>query len=443
MIKTNKKGQVTVFLIVGIVLIAIAGMILFINKMGTVESLSTGEVTQRDPVQSYIEDCLEEKLEEAIVLVALQGGSYGIPENSVELTLQGSAPSIYVPYYYTNEEIRIPNKDNLKEVIRTALEDNADECLDLEPFEEYDVKVNEEKNEFEVMLSEKRVNVIAKLPIDLIIGDSEEIVSLDLITTSLDKFQVSVDSDILSLSNIASDLTKEQQKNEDLVCISCLDEIGRNNNLEIETYEVEKEEDVVMFYFLKPKDEDIVYNFAHKFPITEPEILSVEKIDNSEAIVGTQFLYPVKAYGKNLEFSDDSILFDITNEGLISFIPSNDEIGEHLATITVKDSKGDVEEELFTLNVTKYLDRIKINEIGVLTASVGEEFSYEVELFSLDDSLVEFSDNIDLFEIDKETGMITFIPSDSDVGEHLFTITAVDELGNSVSVEGELRILSE
>jgi hypothetical protein len=73
----------------------------------------------------------------------------------------------------------------------------------------------------------------------------------------------------------------------------------------------------------------------------------LEKITHLKAYVGEEFRYLVRATDEDdeqLVFSDDSELFNISKDGLISFIPTGEMIGTHYTAIIVKDrfGKGDV-----------------------------------------------------------------------------------------------------
>jgi hypothetical protein len=58
-----------------------------------------------------------------------------------------------------------------------------------------------------------------------------------------------------------------------------------------------------------------------------------------------------------------------------------------------------------------------------LTAIVGEEFSYTIE--AVEDT-TKFEDYSLLFDIDEDSGLITFTPESKDIGNHVFIITMYD-----------------
>ncbi|UCE36071.1 MAG: PKD domain-containing protein [Thermoplasmata archaeon] len=84
----------------------------------------------------------------------------------------------------------------------------------------------------------------------------------------------------------------------------------------------------------------------------------LDPIGNQEAYEDQLFTLTVSASDDDqLTFSDDSLLFDIDpDNGQISFIPTNDDVGEHTITITVSDGKGGTDNETFILTVTNVDD---------------------------------------------------------------------------------------
>jgi PKD repeat protein len=131
-----------------------------------------------------------------------------------------------------------------------------------------------------------------------------------------------------------------------------------------------------------------------------------------------------------ISFSEDTDLFEIdSHTGLISFTPTNGEVGARFVFITVTDSKGaqDQERVLFTVHDTN--DPPVMTDIPVQYAVVGERFTFTAKAFDIDDSKLIFSDDSAIFNIDAESGMISFVPQKGDEGIHTIKVSVVDERG--------------
>src|SRR3989344_8311419 len=97
----NKRGQVTVFVIVGIIILATVFLVFYflgdrINKKTQTEIVF--DQSSLEPLQDYVGDCIEKHGNEAIELVLKQGGKID--------------PGFY--YYFKNEKVNyLCYSDNL------------------------------------------------------------------------------------------------------------------------------------------------------------------------------------------------------------------------------------------------------------------------------------------------------------------------------------------
>ncbi len=152
---------------------------------------------------------------------------------------------------------------------------------------------------------------------------------------------------------------------------------------------------------------------------------------------------------EQLTFSDDAGFFDISASGEIAFGPTNDHVGYNYFNVTVEDPDGltdTMELELFINNVN---DPPILKYIPPQEANEDEEFTLDVSAYVEDPDLLlppEFRDIItyrdDTVDLDTnvETGMITWTPDNSDVGELFFTITVTDTKGRSAQQEVKITV---
>jgi WD40 repeat protein/predicted transcriptional regulator len=75
--------------------------------------------------------------------------------------------------------------------------------------------------------------------------------------------------------------------------------------------------------------------------------------------------------------------------------------------------------------------------IGNLNILEDESFSYTVT--AADDDPLIFSDDSDLFDVDSDSGQISFTPTNDDVGEHTITVTVTDRKGG---IDSEIFLLT-
>ena len=431
----QKRGQITLFIVIGIILLVLTIIIYSLVKNKVEEKSVTSEFVQ--PVKSYIEWCLEEQLREAVSLTSLQGGHYGIPPDSVEFGITGMDFTLFVPYYLDQETLNIPTKEDVENDISFALLRRVDDCLDLTSFEKYNYSVDKENIEFDVSLSKDKVVTTAHIPLSLNVGNTKEGKII-----YFDTFKAGIDSNFATLLDFSSNFTNEQKQGENYVCLTCLSDMADANNLKVNSFELEKEDSYIIIYDLRDSQDGLVFNFAHKFDLSQGEkTASLENIETLEANVGEEFSYVVKTTGNNLKFSDNTDLFDINpSTGMILFTPLGSDEGIHLILLSVEDVNGNFDEELFTLQIIKPENIPQITEIPLLSAKAGESFSYTIGASSPLGLNLTFSEDSDLLEINSLTGIMGFTPGAEDLGLHNFIITVTDEQSNKNTQEVIIKI---
>ena len=77
----SKRGQVTVFIILGIVVIAVIAFFLYLGGIFTKEEMTREEAerfvaTQIEPIKNIVRDCVKKDLVEGVLFVSIQGGYF-------------------------------------------------------------------------------------------------------------------------------------------------------------------------------------------------------------------------------------------------------------------------------------------------------------------------------------------------------------------------------
>lgn len=183
-------------------------------------------------------------------------------------------------------------------------------------------------------------------------------------------------------------------------------------------------------------------------PVNDPPVLS--KIGNKVAKEDEMFNLIVSASDvddkkRSLRFYDNSPLFEIDHEmGTISWTPTNDQVGIHQVMIWVEDPQGAIDAENITITVLNVNDPPILEPIGDQVATEDEEFEMKVVAHDIDvgDRLTYYVDTeLEEFEIDKDTGEVSFTPTNDDVGEHEVTFIVKDEEG--ATAEEKITLIVE
>ncbi len=134
-----------------------------------------------------------------------------------------------------------------------------------------------------------------------------------------------------------------------------------------------------------------------------------------------------------VDVNNTTKIMNLTGEG--------DYVGGAVINCTANDSKGLQDSDIFTVTVTNTNDDPVIQPIPDQTAYTTQLFTYQVNVTDIDgDTGFNFTDNTSVFDIDQNTGLISFIPQGADAGNHTINITVYDGNGGSDSVQFNLEV---
>lgn len=356
-----KKGQITVFIVIGLVIIL--GTVLFLfYKAYIVRDRIAFIPDSVTPTQQYVQSCLDEVGKEAILFVAAHGGYYDLPDLAdIELAL---------PYYFYEEQNSMPSKQEIEEQLALYMDNELFFCLkNFVPLK----GVSIEQGEIQTTATIKEDKVLFDVLFPLIIIQEDA-------TTTLSYFSTTVSTKLNAIYDLISAFMTIQEQDTSSICISCLVKLETENNIRTEMYSIK--EGVVQFSIIDEEilinDEPVTFTFLNAYPqyscenlppTASEEFISrcieqkiaiynytvgLANIPDMDVEVGTMFTYDVNATGFNLTYGTLTNLFTINQKtGLIEFSPKEDDIGEHMIWVHIVDAFGNEDYETFTLRVTE------------------------------------------------------------------------------------------
>ena len=135
----SKKAQVTVFIILGIVIL-LAFILVFLVKEEIVKVKPEELIpTEKGKVKGFIENCIKVNGEDALFQLGIQGGYIEIPEQIAQDASQHLrvSPFQVIPYWAYGEISSIPPLEIIEERINKYMQENVRSCLfDEEAFQE-------------------------------------------------------------------------------------------------------------------------------------------------------------------------------------------------------------------------------------------------------------------------------------------------------------------
>ncbi len=165
--KMQKRAQVTVFVILGIVLLIILGLILYLRNIGIGVDTNVFIENQKEAIQDHVESCIEQEATPILNVIALQGGTL-VPTKS---RLYNGYQINYLCYNQINTELcinRVLTLKSMEDEISRQLKTNIQSCLDIKQFETSNTKISTGNLDVSLTIGEKNILFVVDYPITIL-----------------------------------------------------------------------------------------------------------------------------------------------------------------------------------------------------------------------------------------------------------------------------------
>ncbi len=193
--KWNKSGQVTIFIIIAIIIVALAFLIYSFYPQ--IKSTIGGE--EKNP-QAYIQSCIEGDIKDAVQKLSAQGGSI-TPTNYVNYFDVNVEYLCYTGEFYRPCIVQQPMlKQHMEAEIKNQIQDNVDACF-------RSLKSSYEKRGYTVELKggEKRVEL---LPKRVVATFNYSMTTTKGDTQKYESFNIILNNNLYELSSIANSIVE-------------------------------------------------------------------------------------------------------------------------------------------------------------------------------------------------------------------------------------------
>ncbi len=180
------------------------------------------------------------------------------------------------------------------------------------------------------------------------------------------------------------------------------------------------------------------------------EAPTFETTPPTEATVGNIFRYEAKARDEDgdpltydLALNPDGMAIDATS-GVVAWQPSTADVGLVDVILRVQDGVGGIELQSFQINVTEANTAPVITSTPPPQAIVDLPYEYRVRAQDAEGDELSFRLNDDAptgMAINPTTGVVTYTPSDSQLGDRTVTITVTDAPGAETSQNYTLSVM--
>ena len=356
-IMARKRGQVTIFIIIGILILATFSIFYYLQYISTgSQEINAQRIFSFGfdiaPIKNYIEDCLKTTSINAVKNISEQGGYYNLDN-----VLSTNSSSLYqTAYYFYEDRNLMPNKQTVEKEIENYIDDHILFCInEFNVFKEQGFNISFDYIKNSVTLNPNEISTSIDMPVEISKEAQKKYLKTFLISLN--------DARLGSMLETASTLIDKQLYEPDYIPLSYTYDVAEKDDFFIR---IENEEDSNTYFFIiidNSSSQKLVYANKYKeyscddLPSDADSSVIVacmqqviaskgyrfylKNIPDMNATVGKQFYYKVNASGLNLNFSDSTNLFDINiSTGVINFTPTVNQIGNHIIWINVIDKLG-------------------------------------------------------------------------------------------------------
>jgi len=241
----SKKAQLTIFIIIAVVMVAVVLSVIFIQR--------GGEAPQAEVqvVKEYLDSCFEEKAKETILENARKGFYYELSEEKISFLDEKTA------YYFKNGEVLVPGTTTVEQQFALAMDKKILPCLALTQFRN-EYEITRQDCFSEAKLNDDSVQFSINCPMTI---------KKDGVTATLEDFETTIFCNARKLINVSSLLIDEYKKKPGYVCITCFDEIADANNVKIDIIPITKEVFIPehIWFIIQDKEKIDDKNFTLRF----------------------------------------------------------------------------------------------------------------------------------------------------------------------------------
>ncbi len=218
-----KRGQITTFLIVGVVLLFVTGLVIYVRNVTVKETIkpTPAGAIETAPLKNYVESCLKSVGEDAIIQVGRTGG-FMEPVPLPSMTYNNT--DIYY-WYYINQTIS-PSKDVIENEISNYLRLYLEDCLaDFTNFKAQGYNITTGSILPNVTIASDKVSLRLNYPVMMKRGTATAVVP---------DYETSVSVRLGKIIDVVEILMSSQNETPEMLCLSCLTLQAVLNNFKFE-----------------------------------------------------------------------------------------------------------------------------------------------------------------------------------------------------------------
>lgn len=236
----KKKGQVSVFIIISLIIVAvIIGFLVFstINKGGS-SNLNSFEV-QSETIQKSVLECMEGVYKTSLNNIGERGGYYLEP-----LSPYIDTGEDIIPFYYFDGIEYVPGPELIEEELANSIRMKNLDCLNT--IDDYNLEYSYKYKSTNVSIKNNTVEFLTNLDLTLTKDNSTILIEFK-------ENPIIIKSSLTDMISLSSYITYSHEINQGSLCLTCFVEIANDKELFIEI--ADDYEDAVLFNIVDNRTE--------------------------------------------------------------------------------------------------------------------------------------------------------------------------------------------
>ena len=254
----SKRSQVTVFVIVAIILVAVGGVGLFVAKNNNSNNDSkffsaANSKPELANVKTSILSCRDSAVLDAMNTIGIQGGysSLNKPENIIDLEWT------FVPYYYDRGKYSFPNVNFVSNELSKQIDIDFVKCVDNLEFNNFEISHSESKTKATI----KKGNVNSKIDMSLSINNSGSVYLLQMKDAP-----VTLNSSLFDIIEVAEYITMSHKNDSEMICVTCVADMAEERNLYVNSFDIVNNSLLYVISENYTSSEPYYFEFLNRYP---------------------------------------------------------------------------------------------------------------------------------------------------------------------------------
>jgi len=245
----DKRGQTTVFIILGLVIFAAVGFMMvfkgeFIQSYLDSSMGKTSISPEVEPINEFVLDCIKSIGNDALYIIGQHGGYFESNELS---TINGVAY-----YVYDNREL-VPSLDVIEEELNKYINAELTYCIDsFSNFTSFNVKGGGVNSEVDIKNEKVVINV--DYPLEITKGG---------VKFELNEFNIEIPLRFSLIHEVIKEIVQKEVEDPDYVCLSCNLKLSLENDFYIDSENYG--EDTVIYTIVDPNSELGGFHYSSDF----------------------------------------------------------------------------------------------------------------------------------------------------------------------------------